>query len=70
VADMLSRLPELPDEALATLRGNAERLSRDGKGQQRAAAAALMPAVLAEISRRAEAKAAAKPKKGKPRKTP
>lgn len=69
MVDLLSHLPELPDEALATLRGNAERLSRAGDGKQRVAAAAMMPAILAEISRRADVKAAARPKRTKSRKT-
>jgi hypothetical protein len=52
MADLLSRLPDLSDEELATLRGNAERLSRKENDRQGKAAAELLPAVLAEIAKR------------------
>jgi hypothetical protein len=52
MADLLSRLPDLSDVELATLRGIAERVSRKANDRQGKAAAELLPAVLAEIAKR------------------
>jgi hypothetical protein len=56
MTDLLSRLPELHDDDLATLRSNAERLSRGGTAKQRGAASAMLPAILAEIASRPQKK--------------
>lgn len=55
--DLISRLPSLEDSALAVLQENAVRLEQSGTAAQRSAAAALMPAIEAEL----EARRAAKP---------
>lgn len=71
--DMLTKLPEMSDDALANLRTNAKRLQQSGTPAQKSDAAALLPAVEAEIGARRLAKvkatrtAAAKPRKA-PRK--
>ena len=54
--DMLTKLPEMSDHALANLRDNAQRLQQSGTSAQRSEAAALLPAVEAEIGRRRLAK--------------
>ncbi len=62
--DLAAKLPHMDDAALAVLRQNAERLEQMGTSAQRAAAAALMPALEAELeSRRAAKLAAAKTKR-------
>ena len=61
--DLLTKLPEMSDDALANLRSNAERLQHSGTAAQRSEAAALLPAVEAEIGARRLAKVRA------PRKT-
>ena len=62
--DLTAKLPEMEDTALAVLRENAERLEQTGTSAQKAAAAALMPALQAELeSRRAAKLAAAKTKR-------
>jgi hypothetical protein len=62
--DLAAKLPEMEDTALAVLRDNAERLEQTGTSAQKAAAAALMPALEAELeSRRAAKLAAAKAKR-------
>jgi hypothetical protein len=57
--DLAAKLPEMEDAALAVLRENAERLEQTGTSAQRAAAAALMPALEAELENRRAAKLAA-----------
>jgi len=54
--DMLTKLPEMSDDALANLRTNAKRLQNSGSPAQRNDAAALLPAVEAEIGARRLAK--------------
>ena len=54
--DFLTKLPEMSDDALANLRTNAKRLQNSGTPAQRSDAAALLPAVEAEISARRLAK--------------
>ena len=54
---ILTKLPSLDDAALAVLRGNAERLMQRGTKTQQADAAAVMPAIEAELAARREAKA-------------
>jgi hypothetical protein len=57
--DLAAKLPQMEDTALAVLRENAERLEQTGTSAQRAAAAALMPALEAELETRRAAKLAA-----------
>ena len=54
--DLLAKLPEMSDDALANLRTNAKRLQNSGTPAQRTDAAALLPAVEAEIGARRLAK--------------
>src|SRR5580692_6861762 len=54
--DLLTKLPEMSDDALANLRTNAKRLQNSGTPAQRTDAAALLPAVEAEIGARRLAK--------------
>ena len=50
--DMITKLPEMSDDALANLRTNAKRLQHTGTAAQRTDAAVLLPAVEAEIGSR------------------
>jgi len=50
--DLIPKLPEMSDDALVTLRTNARRLQQKGTAAQRSDAAALLPAVEAEIGAR------------------
>lgn len=54
--DLLTKLPEMSDDALANLRSNAKRLQHSGTPAQQSDAAALLPAVEAEIGARRLAK--------------
>ena len=54
--DLLTKLPEMSDDALANLRTNAKRLQHSGTPTQQSDAAALLPAVEAEIAARRLAK--------------
>ena len=54
--DLLTKLPEMSDDALGNLRTNAKRLQHTGTPAQRTDAAALLPAVEAEIGARRLAK--------------
>jgi RNA-binding protein YhbY len=54
--DMITKLPEMSDDALVNLRSNAKRLQQSGNPGQRTSAAALLPAVEAEIGARRLAK--------------
>jgi hypothetical protein len=54
--DLLTKLPEMSDDALANLRTNAKRLGQSGTPAQRSDAAILLPAVEAEIGSRRLAK--------------
>lgn len=54
--DMITKLPEMSDDALANLRTNAKRLQQSGTAAQQTNAAALLPAVEAEIGARRQAK--------------
>ena len=54
--DLLTKLPEMSDDALANLRTNAKRLQNSGTPAQRTDAATLLPAVEAEIGARRLAK--------------
>jgi hypothetical protein len=56
--DLTARLPSLEDNALAVLHENAERLEQSGTSAQRAAATALLPAIVEELATRREAKRA------------
>ena len=53
---MIAKLPEMSDDSLANLRTNAKRLEQSGTPGQRSEAAALLPAVEAEIAARRLAK--------------
>jgi hypothetical protein len=63
--DLLTKLPEMSDDALTNLRNNAKRLQQSGTPAQRSDAAALLPAVEAEIGARrlAKVKAARSPER-------
>jgi len=50
--DLITKLPDMSDDALANLRTNAKRLQQSGTPAQRSDAAALLPAVEAEIGAR------------------
>ena len=50
--DLVAKLPEMSDDSLANLRTNAKRLQHSGTPAQRSDAAALLPAVEAEIGAR------------------
>jgi hypothetical protein len=52
----VAKLPAMEDAALSVLHENAERLERTGTRSQQAAAAALKPAIEAELAARREAK--------------
>jgi hypothetical protein len=54
--DLLTKLPEMSDDALANLRSNAKRLQNSGTPTQQSDATALLPAVEAEIGARRLAK--------------
>jgi hypothetical protein len=56
--DLTARLPSMEDSALAVLHENAERLEQTGTSAQKTAAAALLPAIEAELAARREAKRA------------
>ena len=56
--DLIARLPSLEDNALAVLHENAERLEQTGTSAQKTAAAALIPAIEAELAARRETKRA------------
>jgi hypothetical protein len=57
--DLAAKLPQMDDTALAVLRENAVRLEQSGTSAQKAAAAALRPALEAELESRRAAKLAA-----------
>jgi hypothetical protein len=50
--DLVAKLPDMSDDSLANLRTNAKRLQQSGTPAQRSDAAALLPAVEAEIGAR------------------
>ncbi len=50
--DMITKLPEMSDDALANLRTNAKRLQHSGTPSQRSEATVLLPAVEAELGAR------------------
>lgn len=54
--DLITKLPEMSDDALSNLRSNAKRLQQAGTPGQRTDAAVLLPAVEAEIGARRLAK--------------
>ncbi len=66
--DLIPKLPEMSDDALTNLRTNAKRLQQSGTPAQRTDAAALLPAVEAEMGARrlARVKAARTAKPTKP----
>jgi hypothetical protein len=70
VVDLRARVPQMTDDALATLLANAQRLIDSGSKLQRAGAADLIPVIEAELAERAAAKvAAAAAKKASAKKT-
>ena len=50
--DMITKLPEMSDDALANLRTNAKRLQLSGTPSQQSDATVLLPAVEAELGAR------------------
>jgi hypothetical protein len=50
--DLITKLPEMSDDALTNLRTNAKRLQQSGTPTQRTDATALLPAVEAEMGAR------------------
>jgi len=50
--DLITKLPEMSDDALTNLRTNAKRLQQSGTPAQRTDAAALLPALEAEMGAR------------------
>jgi hypothetical protein len=64
---MIAKLPAMADAALAVLRANAERLGKSGTKAQKSAAAALMPAIDAELEARRAAKLGKAKAKAAPR---
>lgn len=56
VVDLRERVPQMSDDALATLAANARRLLETGSKKQQASAADLMPVVEAELAARRAAK--------------
>lgn len=70
VVDLRTRVPQMTDDALETLLGNAQRLIDSGSKLQRAGATDLIPVIEAELAERAAAKvAAAAAKKASAKKT-
>jgi hypothetical protein len=68
---LIEKLPEMTDIELATLKANADALAQGGSDKQKAAVAALMPALDAELSlrrERAAAERAQKPRRKAPTK--
>ncbi len=71
--DLITKLPEMSDDALSNLRTNAKRLQQSGTASQRTDATALLPAVEAELGARRLARvkatrtAAPKPRTRRPR---
>lgn len=66
---LIEKLPAMTDIELATLKANADALAASGSDKQKNAAAALMPALEAELDvrrERAAAERAAKPKRKPP----
>lgn len=64
--DLVAKLPEMAEDALATLGANAERLVQTGSPKQQKAAIALLPAIQAEIAER-QAKKLAQGRAARPR---
>ena len=50
--DLITKLPEMSDDALTNLRTNARRLQQSGTAAQQTDAAALLPALEAEMGAR------------------
>jgi hypothetical protein len=59
VVDLRERVPQMSDDALATLLGNARRLLETGSKQQQSSAANLIPVLEAELAARDAVKAQA-----------
>lgn len=58
IVDLRDRVPQMADDALATLLANAQRLADTGSKLQRSGAADLIPVIEAQLAERAAAKAA------------
>ena len=54
--DLITKLPEMSEDALTNLRTNAKRLQDSGTPTQRSEAATLLPAVEAELGARRRAR--------------
>lgn len=63
--DLRDRVPGMADDALATLKVNAQRMKETGNAQQRGMAEDLLPVVEAELARRRAEKAASAPTKAR-----
>ncbi len=59
IVDLRERVPQMSDDALATILGNARRLIESGSKQQQSSAAGLIPVLEAEQAARDAAKAEA-----------
>jgi hypothetical protein len=59
VVDLRGRVPQMSDDALETLLGNAQRLAGTGSKQQQMSAADLIPVLEAELAARGQLKAEA-----------
>lgn len=59
IVDLRERVPQMSDDALATILGNARRLIESGSKQQQSSAAGLIPVLEAELAARGAVKAEA-----------
>jgi hypothetical protein len=64
--DLRSRVPDMADDALATLQVNAKKMLASGNAAQKAMAGDLLPVIEAEIADRKAKKAAATPARKPP----
>lgn len=60
---LIDKLPAMADDALGVLGANAERLAQSGTAKQRKEAAAVLPAIQAELTTRRERKEAEAPRR-------
>src|SRR5258706_14512778 len=59
--DLRARVPTMPDDALATLLGNARRMLEGGNAAQKTAAGDLIPVIESEVAERKAKKLASMP---------
>ncbi|NYZ15739.1 hypothetical protein HL658_24625 [Azospirillum sp. RWY-5-1] len=60
---LIDKLPAMADDALGVLGANAERLAQTGTAKQQKEAAAVLPAIRAELTTRRERKEAEAPRR-------